>query len=230
MGKILVIIFVLMLVSGCVMEKPTVSEEERGKITEKTEYKEEFARANRFGFVCFDTLAINDLRLGWVRPHPGPFIWGKIEPKRGEYDFSEADEVVQKAQSMGLNILATIWPYADWDQEEWGNIDRFVKKRDFPELPFSRYKPYDMKAYKEFVKVLVERYDGDGIDDMPGLERPIKYWEVINEPSTSITSKLEGKSYGFFKGDAKDYFEVLKVTYEAIKEADKDAKVLLRTQ
>ncbi|WP_144060475.1 glycosyl hydrolase [Archaeoglobus sulfaticallidus] len=182
--------------------------------------------SDRFGFVCFDPLAISDLNLGWLRPHPGPFIWDKIEPERGKYDFSEADEVVREAQAMGLNILATIWPYAKWDQEKWGNIDRFVEKRDFPELPFSRYKPYNMQAYKEFVKALVERYDGDGFNDMPGLTKPIKYWEVINEPSTGIICKFEGKNAGFFKGDAEDYFEVLKVTYEAIKEADKDAKVL----
>jgi len=178
--------------------------------------------ADRFGFVCFDPLAISDLNLGWVRPHPGPFIWDKIEPERGKYDFSEVDEVVREAQAMGLNILATIWPYAEWDQEKWGNIDRFVEKRDFPELPSSRYKPYDMQAYKEFVKALVERYDGDGFNDMSGLTKPIKYWEILNEP------EAQSEDYKcFFQGSGKEYFELVKATYEAVKEADPEAKVVL---
>lgn len=31
----------------------------------------------------------------------------------------------------------------------------------------------------------VERYDGDGIDDMPGLAIPIKHWEIFNEYTTN---------------------------------------------
>ena len=38
------------------------------------------------------------------------------------------------------------------------------------------------REYQDFVKQLVERYDGDGIDDMPGLKNPIKYWQIDNEP------------------------------------------------
>ena len=227
-SNIIPILILMILLVGCVK-----TEEQNVKSyvsiideSEKPSKEAHFSKADRFGFVCMDLLAISDLNLGWVRPHPGPFIWGKIEPKRGKYDFSEADKVVKEAQAMDLNILATIWPYAEWDQKKWGSIDRFVEKRDFPELPSSRYKPYDMEAYREFVRALVERYDGDGIDDMPGLKKPIKYWEVINEPSTGFANKLKGKNAGFFKGEAKDYFEVLKATYEAVKEADKDAKVL----
>ena len=64
-----------------------------------------FPGAERFGFVCMDLLAIQDLNLGWVRPYPGPFIWGKIEPAKGKYDFSQVDEVVRKAQAMNLTSL-----------------------------------------------------------------------------------------------------------------------------
>ena len=205
--------------------QPGGVEEKPGEVEKPIVERSKGIGGDRFGFVCFDEEAIEDLGLRWVRPHPGPFIWGRIESKEGRYDFSEADEVVRRAQEMGLNILATIWPYADWDQERWGDIERFVME-DFPELPRSRYKPYDMEAYRKFVKALVERYDGDGVDDMPGLERPIKYWEVLNEPSTGVKAKLHGKRKAFFMGDAEDYFEILKATYEAVKEADPEAKVL----
>ena len=188
--------------------------------------------ADRFGFVCFNEYALKDLNLGWVRPHPGPFIWGRIERVRGKYDFSEADKLVKMAQEMGLNILATIWPYAEWDQKRWGRTNITVIQ-DFPELPRSRFKPYDMEAYRAFVKALIERYDGDGVNDMPGLRRPIKYWEVLNEPSTGFNALSSLKAevgiveiHAFFVGNADDYLEILKVTYKAIKEADSEAKVL----
>ena len=90
-------------------------------------------------------------------------------------------------------------------------------------MPLSRYKPHDMEAYKAFVKTLVERYDGDGVDDMPGLKQPIKHWEVINEPEMGF---IRPEPLNFFRGSPEDYLEVLKVTYEAIREADPEAKVL----
>jgi hypothetical protein len=77
-----------------------------------------------------------------------------------------------------------------------------------------------MAAYRNFVIKLVERYDGDGIDDMPGLTVPIKHWEVMNEPEFSTGELI------FFQGDAADYYDILKTTYEAVKAADPEAYVV----
>lgn len=71
--------------------------------------------------------------------------------------------------------------------------------------------PKNEEAYKNFVKAVVERYDGDGVDDMSELENPIKYWQIDNEPPHGMI----------------DYAQFLKISYEAVKEADKDAKVLI---
>ncbi|RLG90984.1 MAG: hypothetical protein DRO36_05135 [Candidatus Hecatellales archaeon] len=161
--------------------------------------------------------------VSWIRPHPGPFVWGKIEPVKGQYDFSEADKVVRAAQKYGVRILATIWPYAEWDQKYWEGRSGWKPSKGFEGfLPLSRYKPHDMEAYKAFVKALVERYDGDGINDMPNLQYPIKYWEVLNEPETGMYF-----DENFFRGTGQDYVEILKATYEAIREADPEAKVLI---
>jgi len=37
------------------------------------------------------------------------------------------------------------------------------------------------QQYYDYVSHIVERYDGDGIDDMPGLVRPVSYFEIGNE-------------------------------------------------
>lgn len=160
-----------------------------------------------------------ELKVHWARPHPGPFLWDSIEPEKGRFDFSSPDREVRLLQEYDFTMIATIWPYADWDQESCRKRLSFEKIREFRELGYYRQMPCDMEAYKNFVKTVVERYDGDGIDDMPGLKYPVKYWEVINEPSMK-------EDLVFFYGSPEEYFEVLKATYEAVKEADPEAKVL----
>ena len=66
----------------------------------------------------------------------------------------------------------------------------------------------------------MERYAGDGQNDMPNLKYPIKLWEVANEP------EMQQEPLVFFQGSPKDYFEILKATYEAVKEADSESYVV----
>jgi hypothetical protein len=76
------------------------------------------------------------------------------------------------------------------------------------------------RKWKEFVSALVERCDGDGIGNMPGLEIPIKYQEASNEPG------IQSGFNTFFNGSSEDYLEILKATYQAVKEGDPEARVL----
>ncbi len=122
-----------------------------------------------------------------------------------------------------MALLAVIWPFAEWDQANWGPVAD-TEPLEFEQwMGRSRRKPYDMDAYRRFVSVLVERYDGDGIGDMPGLKYPIKHWQAGFAPS------LRGRYLVFFDGSSEDYLEVLKATYEEVKEADPEAKVLHAT-
>ena len=151
------------------------------------------------------------LDLDWIRLDSA-FIWGEIEPTKGSYDFERADSLVRDIQQYGVRIIAKITSYAEWDyQLNPRNWSIKTKSTHIPSPP--PYKPNDMEAYKEFVKRIVERYDGDGIDDMPRLKYPIKYWTILNEPGDQ------------FQGTGKEYAETLKASYEAIKEADPEAKV-----
>jgi hypothetical protein len=178
---------------------------------------------SHFAFMPADRAYEEAVALGvhWERPHPGPMVWGNIEKQKGVYDWNWADFCVQRSQGHDLNLLMTIWPFADWDQGDCHGSECEGAGFEKPgELPMKRCSPCNISAYKEFVRKVVERYDGDGYEDMPGLKAGIKYWEASNEPS------MQGGELIFFKGASEDYLEILNTTYQAVKESDPDASVL----
>ncbi|MFA6423153.1 MAG: hypothetical protein WCW17_01725 [Patescibacteria group bacterium] len=180
---------------------------------------------------------------GWMRPHPGAFVWDMMQKsKDGEIDFSLADTEVKNIQKNNLGILATIWPFADWDQKNLSDAenckvsenDEFLPKNDKKGrgvyLPECRCNPSDWASYQKFVEAVVERYDGDGISDMPGLIIPIKYWEVMNEPDLQYGSNApigDSDRLTFYKQGPTEYGELLKKSYFSIKSADSTASVLI---
>lgn len=169
----------------------------------------------------------------WVRPHPGPFAWDWIEKTKGSFDFSETDDWVKRIQKNNVTLAPTIWPFADWDQAachsstcQVTQVDQFYpeNKKDKEDIshgiPQSRCAPCDYGAYKNFLGKIVERYDGDGLDDMPGLKIPIKYWEILNEPEMNSDDLI------FYKGTPAEYVEILKHSQVAIKSACPDCKII----
>jgi len=167
------------------------------------------------------------LGIRWFKPvkilgphEVGTFVWNSIEREKGKYDWREHDECVGEIQSYNMAILPVILPFAEWDQANWGPVGGTTPLVFEDWWGRGRRKPYDMDAYRRFVSALVERYDSDGIGDMPGLRYPIKYWQAGLAPSVQ-----EGY-YAYFDGSSEDYLEVLKATYQAVKEADPEAKVL----
>ncbi|MHB8859087.1 MAG: hypothetical protein ACYC6Z_06340 [Thermoleophilia bacterium] len=202
----------LLLLAGCTLSGADLSQSADYQRFEQSHFGF-FSARRSYPFV-------EELGVHWERPHPGPFIWGEIEKDPGTYDWSAVDKYVTDAQNNGVLLVATIWPYANWDEQQC-HEKLPDTRRLFSILGDYRAKPCDTEAYKRFVKALVERYDGNSTASMPGLKYPIKYWEVINEPEM-------GGSGTFFKGDPQtaDYLEVLQTTHDAIKATDPQAKVL----
>ena len=151
----------------------------------------------------------------WVSPLPGPFIWNQIENEKGKFTWEEADKYVVYAQEHNQTILATIWPHANWEQK---TCKRKKAKSPFGKR-FTKYlsKPCSMDDYKNFLIKLVDRYDGDGSNDMPGLIKPIKYWDIMNEPEFKM----------FFKGSKEDFVETFNFSSKVIKEKQADAVIVM---
>ncbi|NOU16426.1 MAG: T9SS type A sorting domain-containing protein [Bacteroidales bacterium] len=137
------------------------------------------------------------LGVKWNRPSRFLF-WSEVQPNLntstlifGFYDtyFGEVP--------IGINIVANVAPAPN-------PVTNYT-------LPNS-YLPIDTVKYIAFVKAAVERYDGDGVNDMPQLSNPILYWQVGNEPNCIVKQ---------------DFAKLQKMTYKAIKEVCPQCKILI---
>lgn len=148
----------------------------------------------------------------------GAFVWNVIENERGSYDWNLTDATLEAAGKVGVTISAVIQPFASWDQTtDPQEYQEQCKAIDFGYYDYKAGPVTDWEAYRQFLTATVERYDGDGQDDMPGLKTRVEAWEIGNE--------YDGQCGGYFE-DPEAYGELLKTSYETIKAADPGALVL----
>jgi hypothetical protein len=148
------------------------------------------------------------LGVSIVRPHRSQghvFAWNAIDDGSGAYDFTMTDLVVRTVIDHDLDLLVTVYPQANFSPGA----------SHIPET-IALELPDDLDAYAAFVQAMVERYDGDGVDDMPGLTRSVDTWEVGNEPYCASSDLV---CYD-------EQFELLALTADAIRAADISATVL----
>jgi len=186
----------------------------------------------RFGFVrnasSIEEEKIKDTGATWFRPNFGFFAWGAMQKDaNAPIDFSKTDELVRNTQKEGLNLLITLFPFADWDQKSNGERCKVLandgglpqKKGDFetPGLPYYRCNPVNWAAYQKWLTAVVKRYHGD-----------VLYYEIGNEPDLTLgqdPKNTEGTVY--YLDSPEHYAELLQKTYMDIKSANSDAQVLI---
>ncbi len=141
--------------------------------------------------------------IAWVR---WPTSWADIEPRNttpAGFNWTTLDADLLAAARHGLKVILTIDGNPGWAATygQAGIIDL---------APLSEF--------VEFVRALVERYDGDGQNDAPGSPT-VQHFEFYNEPDV----------YGVYRwGDNGDkYAEMLCAAYPAVKAASPRAKVLM---
>lgn len=167
---------------------------------------------------------VQDIGIRWVRLN-SDIYWNVVQPtlehrKKGKFDWTVYDMLHGRVPS-GVNILGTI------DARPWGSNDDTFRPYtwDFTDKEMESY-------YIKFVQEVVERYDGDGIKDMPGLKSPIKYWQVSNEPAARpLVERWEDVETvrGNLRKqlDPQGFSRLVEVTYKAIKEKNPEAKIAL---
>ncbi|MFH1465686.1 MAG: hypothetical protein ABIO70_14970 [Pseudomonadota bacterium] len=161
------------------------------------------------------------VRAGRVNSGAYPFLeWQSA--RRDPTTLPRADQVVALLQGAGMEIIMVLSPWPG------NNTGAFT----------AQYVPADLDGYSAWIRAVVERYDGDGQDDMPGLARPVRLWEVDNEPD--MHNHLPPKGGGQ-RGDGAraaeaqaeqnpfetpaEYAQVLVATAQAIRAAQPDAVV-----
>lgn len=130
----------------------------------------------------------------WARIN---IYWDEIEPERTEprtFNWETADTVIKGAVNAGLRPIVTIGANPRWAAETYGGPT------------------YNVSEILEFLTVLAERYDRDGIMDAPGSPY-VQIWEIYNEPdnySPEIAALrgfgnwgLHGEAYAQFLGQAR---------------------------
>lgn len=143
-----------------------------------------------------------------------PLQWRWIEfvdadPPR--YSWSSLDPALLRFKAAGIEPVAVLYTRPDWASSDGcGPVDR---------VPIARYQAY--------VRALVERYDGDGVEDAPGSP-VIRYWEVENEQDFDPLESQGAMHYGSCFGGARaaDYAEHLRATWLAAKAADPGATII----
>lgn len=146
-----------------------------------------------------------ELGARWTRSNL-QLIWDSIEPQIGRsYRWQNkfrTDDVITRISQSPADV-------------HWVGV--FHEGGQSPDTQKSPLRdPLDYPdEYARFVKAVVERYDGDGIDDLAGIT--VKYWQIGNEyPGW----ERQGRTL-------EQYMDWVKLASSAIKEADPDARVVL---
>ncbi|MFT5684583.1 MAG: hypothetical protein ACI8RZ_005524 [Myxococcota bacterium] len=161
-----------------------------------------------------DGLGVRALGATIIRAnsHTYPFFNRKQYNRNAVVSQERSDRYFSVLAESELDMLAVIGP---WPGIQTGNHT-------------SRYLPDDMDAYTRFVEDIVERYDGDGLDDAPSL-RPVLAWEIDNEPDLHNRVPPRGAKRDVDPSTFQtpsEYAEVLLATAAAIRRADPDATIL----
>ncbi|MEI7770250.1 MAG: hypothetical protein WCI67_09695, partial [Chloroflexales bacterium] len=142
----------------------------------------------------------------WTREEISWAAWGR-EPENSFYD-RRLGQIADAGVGIIGMLLTTPKEYRS------AACARYAKDTGQPEYWCA---PTDMAAYARWAAKVVERYDGDGVDDAPGSPR-VAAWEIWNEPDIDGTWLPHA--------DAGAYAQMLRLAHDAIKQADPTAMVL----
>jgi len=151
--------------------------------------------------------------------------WALIEGPEGMLHFELLDTVVRESGKVGVEYLGTFAPFTPWALRCRGPAPescRHLLQEDFYYLAHEGRMDLSCRPERipELLGILAERYDGDGVDDAPGLLKPVRYWQMGNEVEA-------GEICGGYLGDLDAYLDWVIDGGAAIREACGDCRVVL---
>lgn len=154
-------------------------------------------------------------------------VWSLIyDDRMRTYDLGQTDDHIRKAQELGLDtilVLKTGNHLAMSDSNCYTEVQQ--QAGPDPHLHSCPFRPEYRDEWKDFVRTIIERYDGDGIDDMPGLDGSVHVdYQIENEAGNRFFWYVNEMDGGVA---AEEYLEILKLANEARDEADPTARIIL---
>ncbi|MDX2245281.1 MAG: T9SS type A sorting domain-containing protein [Bacteroidia bacterium] len=133
--------------------------------------------------------------------------------------FSKTDEWVKRFQKYGFEFVFYFVANAPWSYPD--NPDCIDAISLIPEecAPDSNH----WQHWYDYVYAVVERYDGDGTEDMPGLVIPLQFYVMEQEVYVNGTGNgdpSEQNGQGFWEDNMHNLIRLHEVTYQAMKAAD----------
>lgn len=158
---------------------------------------------------------VNFSRVNWGELEPSPPVAGKHA-----YRWAALDEGVRQWQQHGVHIMMSLRFVSPWANAT-PTLKPLYLDGLFSWLPKHaadyRPKPEYQQALRDFITALVERYDGDGVEDMPGLLFPVLHYQPGNECYNEL----------FWAGTAEEYGAHLHEVAQAARRACPQVKIIL---
>lgn len=165
----------------------------------------------------FSSLGISSVKIQQLR-------WGDIEPappKLGQahkYKWDKIDRIITIFQAEGFTDMEIVlesfskWAGRSPTKNDTQDANTF-QLRNLALPP----KENHWKDYADFISNVIERYDGDGNNDMPNLKYPILNYEIETEAQGSY----------HWLGTVDEYIRQLKVAYMAAIKANSHVNIIL---
>jgi hypothetical protein len=170
------------------------------------------------------------------------FIWPNIERTENGWHFDGYDDLVHDMSDIGMNVVGILLWTPDWAAtgsrlakplstpaarpSDWfapSLLSPQAPSGLSPSPPRGLYEQWDdwttsdgdpINYWGRYVHTVVSRYS-----DATRFDKPVKHWEVWNEVD-------DGAWNYFWTGSEADYAQLLKVSYQATKDACPDCTVL----
>jgi flagellar hook assembly protein FlgD len=115
---------------------------------------------SRRAFVEWQARRLDEARVSQIRE---TFIWNRVEPRKGSFEWAKFDQAVEIADAHGIDVLGVLAYSADWASSAPSDVTGRTR---------SLYPPTNPNDFANYVTAVVRRYR-DRIDE----------WEIWNEPN-----------------------------------------------
>jgi hypothetical protein len=199
---VLTILFITIFTGCCCIK----NNGKNGNLSSAPLYNGKIDRLSPFGVFCDSESKNGRLNLDSaveLGSKKGRLIlrWDFVEPKKGKFNFTLPDRVIDMHLQAGISLLITVDCISPW-----GTRTRVNNIKNFTASP-----PLNIIDYENFLKTVVSRYKGK-----------VQYWQIGNE---IFDNRLLPPV--FWDGTKEEYIELLIHSYKTIKKADPEAKVVM---